>query len=453
MPNSNLHKVFISYSRLDINTKDELLLRFRPFVLNGILEIWDDAKLQGGIEWESQIMQELNDSSSVIFLLTHHFFASEYCKKEYAIAKEKKKKIFPILISECNWKLQFESINKITIFPRNEIPILKSKDVNDSWVDLVYEFEDIFADSQNGLEASQPKTTIQLAAKTTQNWAAFFSNYRFKKSLEIAPIMSVNSDRDEHYKKQLQQHFKKHKNKQENLVYLISACPKQKPASIAKRLVYFFEDDFTDYIRHDKYQNEMRTVDLKLKSSEEGTWKVFWQTFQQDFLKEDIDYERFISNPSNWLDKQNRIALAFKIEENIWTDVGDVQEHLQFILEKFEVLPPKHRKFVFFFICRFPDVHTHRSGDCQCHLDCLDKLILPKEVAAEEFHKLHIHRLDAVKEDDVRVWANSILDSAHVDTLINELRKKLPDKSNALYNMSMIQEMQYAAYSHLRDSK
>jgi hypothetical protein len=464
MPINKPLNVFISYSnnKTDRDQLVKLVKMIRPLVNQKKIKIWDDSLILAGEKWDKAVKENLNFADIVLLLLSSDFLASTYIYEvelNMIFDSEKKQecKVVPILLSDCQWKLD-NRIFETAIIPKVKtssqlLSIDKWDRENEAFFEVSEALIKLISDIQDGKEPLQPRITQHDDVDSTKPWTTFFSNHHFKKSLEIAPIMSVNSDRDEHYKKQLQQHFKKHKNKQENLVYFISACPKQKPASIAKRLVYFFDEDFTDYIRHDKYQNEMRTVDLKLKSSEEGTWKVFWQTFQQDFLKEDIDYERFISNPSNWLDKQNRIALAFKIEENIWTDVGDVQDHLQFILEKFEVLPPKHRKFVFFFICRFPDVHTHRSGDCQCHLDCLDKLILPKEVAAEEFHKLHIHRLDAVREDDVRVWANSILDSAHVDTLINELRKKLPDKSSALYDMSMIQEMQYAAYSRLRDSK
>jgi hypothetical protein len=272
--------------------------------------------------------------------------------------------------------------------------------------------------------------------------------------------MTVDSDRIEHFTNCLRKHFKDNRNKQENLLYLISACPKQKPSSIAKRLVYIFEEDFSDYIRDEKYQNEMRILDLQMKATEEGTWNLFWKTFQHEFLnkheflKKEVNKEAFWANPADWLESHKRIALAFQIEENLWNNVGEVHEHLAYILNEFEKLPSKYRKFVFFFIFRFPDLHAHRSVECQSYLKCLDSLVAP-----EDFHKLHIHRLDTVKEGDVGIWAYNYIctETAHVDHLLAELRRQHPNSPKehepVHYDMATLETMQYEAYIYLRDTQ
>lgn len=439
----------------------------QPLEENKKIKIWDDSHILAGELWDNEVKENLNSANIVLLLLSPDFLASRYINDtELTIIFDRRDKeeckVIPILLRNCLWD-QDKRIKEAAIIPkdvksRKLLQIAAWERPNDAFHNIAKELETLILDIQNSIEILRSQSNIKPNDDLTSIWHTFFLNKHFKKTLEIAPLMSVNSDRGEHYSRKLLQHFKKHKDKSENLVYLISACPKQNPASIAKRLVYFFDDDFTDYIRHEKFQNEMRTLDLQLKSSKIGTWKLFWQDFQRDFLKTDVDEEQFFANPSDWLERQNRVALAFRIEENIWGDVSEVHEHLQFILEKFDGLPTKYRKFVFFFVFRFPDLHSHRSEVCQCHLDCLETIAVANDIASEEFHRMHIHRLDVVNESDVRVWANSVLESDHeVDTLLEELRKKLPQQTKTTqsvsYDMSVLEEMQRAAYAHLRTAK
>jgi hypothetical protein len=467
MPVDKPLNIFISYSNneTDRSQLNALVTMLRPLEDNKTIKIWDDSHILAGELWDDEIKENLNLADIVLLLLSPNFLASRYINEtELTIIFDRRDnqecKVIPILLRNCLWEVD-KRISKAAILPKDKnsrklMQIAEWEREGDAFFDISNELNALISNIQNGIEILQPKSVAKPAADSFKSWATFFSNQRMKKFDEIAPLMSVNSNRETHYKNQLRQHFKKHKDRQENLVYLISACPKQKPASIAKRLVYFFEDEFTDYIRHEKYQNEMRTIDLQLKSTESGTWKVFWQTFQREFLKAEEEEEKFFANPFSWLEKQKRVALAFQIEENVWTDVVEVHEHLQFILTKFDALPSKYRKFVFFFVLNFPDLHSHRSEACQCHLECLDSITISDGVTPDEFHKLHVHRLDVVSEGDVKVWANSILESPSVDLLLAELRKRHPNnplKNGQIhYDMQILEEMQHEVYAYLRDN-
>lgn len=283
------------------------------------------------------------------------------------------------------------------------------------------------------------------------SWESFFCNLPLKKNITIAPLLTVNADRHDHYTKQLLPHFKKHKSKTENLVYFICACPKQKPSSIAKRLVYFFDEEFPVFLTSPDQPEDLEVIDLKIKASETGTWKEFWKVFQDRFLKESIDFENFVKNASKWLQNSSRIPLAFEVEENVWNDVTDIHEHVRFIIEKFEELPGKYRKFVFFFIFQFSDLHGKRSQTCQCYLDELKNVLTFEDISPEEFHKLPIYKLPPVWEEDVKTWANSYLKPVEVDLLISELRRthSINHKRDVQYDMIMVEKMQEALYAYL----
>lgn len=101
--------IFISYSRKDEKWCEAILDYFAPLVRQKKLHIWYDKMVSSGGRFEEQILEALEESDAVIFLVSTAFFASEFIwNKEIPMTMEKWKKgevkIFPVLVNNCLWR-------------------------------------------------------------------------------------------------------------------------------------------------------------------------------------------------------------------------------------------------------------------------------------------------------------------------------------------------------------
>lgn len=85
-------KLFISYARVD-----------KPYCIQivsalEVHEIWYDQRLHAGQNWWKEIMRRLEWCEGFVYLLSPESVASEYCKREYELARHLGRFIFPVLI-------------------------------------------------------------------------------------------------------------------------------------------------------------------------------------------------------------------------------------------------------------------------------------------------------------------------------------------------------------------
>jgi len=102
-------KVFISYSKNDIQYKNELLVHLKKHQRLGHITIWEDGQIDAG-EWDPQIKKELAEADIVVCLISQNFFNSEYIwenelKKSLERAKKKECTIIPVLLRDCDWQI------------------------------------------------------------------------------------------------------------------------------------------------------------------------------------------------------------------------------------------------------------------------------------------------------------------------------------------------------------
>lgn len=106
---SKIPKIFISYSRKDEKYCNLIVDYFAPLVRQNKLEVWIDKMVSSGGRFEEQILEALEESDAVIFLVSTAFFASEFIwTKEIPMTmerwKSKEVKIFPVLVNNCLWR-------------------------------------------------------------------------------------------------------------------------------------------------------------------------------------------------------------------------------------------------------------------------------------------------------------------------------------------------------------
>ncbi len=85
-------RLFISYARVD-----------KPYCVQiaetlNIHDVWFDDRLYAGQQWWSEILRRMDWCEGFVYLLSPESVASEYCTKEFAIAQNTNRHIFPVLI-------------------------------------------------------------------------------------------------------------------------------------------------------------------------------------------------------------------------------------------------------------------------------------------------------------------------------------------------------------------
>jgi formylglycine-generating enzyme required for sulfatase activity len=87
-------RIFVSYARVD-----------KPYCIQivdtlDVHDTWYDQRLYAGQNWWKEILRRLDWSEAFVYLLSPDSVASEYCRKEYDLAKSLGKHIVPVLIRE-----------------------------------------------------------------------------------------------------------------------------------------------------------------------------------------------------------------------------------------------------------------------------------------------------------------------------------------------------------------
>ena len=114
---TTINSIFISYSHCDLNYLKRLMVHLRPLQKLGIIDSWDDTKLQAGDNWKIEIEKALIRARVAILLISADFLASEFIVENELPpilnnAKIKGTRIIPIVIKPC----RFIRDNNLRIF-------------------------------------------------------------------------------------------------------------------------------------------------------------------------------------------------------------------------------------------------------------------------------------------------------------------------------------------------
>lgn len=98
-------KIFISYSHRDEKWKDELKIFLNPKIRDASLVVWDDRDIEIGERWNDEIKNAILSSDIAIVLVTKHFLNSDFIQDiEIPFIQKNNLKIYPLIISPCDWK-------------------------------------------------------------------------------------------------------------------------------------------------------------------------------------------------------------------------------------------------------------------------------------------------------------------------------------------------------------
>ncbi len=108
-PNEWKATLFVSYSSKDARQLDELLVRLKPMVSEGLLAVWSDRCLIVGEKWDGRIREEVKAADVILFLLSAQFEASDYIqgvevKHALEQAEAGQATLVSVILEKCNWE-------------------------------------------------------------------------------------------------------------------------------------------------------------------------------------------------------------------------------------------------------------------------------------------------------------------------------------------------------------
>lgn len=137
-------KVFISYSHKDEKFKDELVTMLAALQRRGVIDTWQDRRIEAGDEWNTSIQDALNDCDLALLLVSADYLASRFIQEEeqpklLQRRREMSLRVIPIVVRGCTW--QGEPVLKdLQALPADGKPVITfSKDNGDRdqvWADI-----------------------------------------------------------------------------------------------------------------------------------------------------------------------------------------------------------------------------------------------------------------------------------------------------------------------------
>ena len=133
--------VFCCYARKDQELLEQLKTHLVPLQLEGLITIWSDQDLNGGIEWEKELHARLKNADIILLLISPDFMNSDYSystEMQRALIRHDKNEavVIPIILRPVSW--QGAPFSKIQVLPTNAESVTSKKwhDRDEAFLDI-----------------------------------------------------------------------------------------------------------------------------------------------------------------------------------------------------------------------------------------------------------------------------------------------------------------------------
>ena len=101
-------KIFISYAHEDSKFKDDLVIMLASMQRRGIIDAWQDRRIEPGDEWYQEIEQAMNQCDLALMLVSKNFLASRFIQDEelpHLLERRRAEgmRVVPVIIRPCMW--------------------------------------------------------------------------------------------------------------------------------------------------------------------------------------------------------------------------------------------------------------------------------------------------------------------------------------------------------------
>jgi tetratricopeptide (TPR) repeat protein len=119
--------VFISYSHKDEAWKDRLVTQLRVLQMEGMLGVWDDRRIEAGLDWFPEIEQVIRRASVAILLVSADFLTSDFIRREEVprlLERRQKEglRVTSLIVRPCAWK-EVKWLSSIQARPKDGRPL------------------------------------------------------------------------------------------------------------------------------------------------------------------------------------------------------------------------------------------------------------------------------------------------------------------------------------------
>ncbi len=144
-------KIFISYSHRDETFKNELIVMLAGLQRQGIIDLWQDRRIQAGSNWFNAIQKAMEVCDVAMLLVSSDFIASRFIEEVEIKGLFKRRVreglcVIPIIVRPCLWESE-PIIKDIQTLPRDGKPVISfSKENGDRdqvWADIGKAMENI----------------------------------------------------------------------------------------------------------------------------------------------------------------------------------------------------------------------------------------------------------------------------------------------------------------------
>jgi small GTP-binding protein len=122
-------KVFISYSHKDESFKNELVTMLIGLQRRGIVDTWQDCRIEPGDEWNKAIQNAMNECDLALLLVSPDYIASRFIQEEeqpkfLQRRKEMQLCVIPIIVRPCTWESE-PVLKDLQALPKNGKAVIK----------------------------------------------------------------------------------------------------------------------------------------------------------------------------------------------------------------------------------------------------------------------------------------------------------------------------------------
>jgi len=120
--------LFYSYSHKNEAICEEVMRSLEPLRAEGVISEWYDRRIIPGVDWRTEISDNLARAKIILLMVSQEFLDSKYCmgvELEQALTDhwQRERRIVPIILSDCHWKnTRFGSFQAL---PRGVTPVLE----------------------------------------------------------------------------------------------------------------------------------------------------------------------------------------------------------------------------------------------------------------------------------------------------------------------------------------
>src|SRR5947208_374374 len=132
-------EVFIAFDAEDIDLLRELENHLRPLEREGLITVWHERKMIGGMDRAREINKHFNAAGVILLLVSADFLASDTLFKlaEQAVEKNKQQQtpVIPVLLHDVDW--EYSVLGKLVPLPSDGRSITSWTKRNAAYLDVV----------------------------------------------------------------------------------------------------------------------------------------------------------------------------------------------------------------------------------------------------------------------------------------------------------------------------